>query len=73
MHALAGEGVEIHRQRGDQGFTLTGLHFGNAPVMQHHAANQLHVKMAHAEHALGGLTGDGKGFFQQGVELFAIR
>jgi hypothetical protein len=40
--------------------------------MQDHAADQLHVEMAHAEFALAGFADDGKGFGQQVVERFAI-
>ena len=36
--------------------------------MQHHAANQLHVKMAHTEHALGRLTDNSKGIRQDLIE-----
>jgi hypothetical protein len=33
--------------------------------MQHHAADQLHVEMAHTERASTGLAYGGKGFRQQ--------
>ena len=41
--------------------------------MQHHAANKLHVKVAHAHNAFAGLTDNRKGFGQQGVERLAAR
>jgi 1-acyl-sn-glycerol-3-phosphate acyltransferase len=52
VHALAGQGVEIGGQRGHQGLALAGAHLGDLAVVQHHAADQLHVEVAHAEHAL---------------------
>ncbi len=38
--------------------------------MQHHAADQLHVEMAHAQHPFTGLAADGKGLRQQGIQSF---
>ena len=40
--------------------------------MQHDAADHLHVEMALAEHALGGLAHGGEGFGQEIVERFAL-
>ena len=40
--------------------------------MQHHAADQLHVEMALAERALGGLAHRGEGLDQQVVERLAL-
>src|SRR6187455_296246 len=55
MHAASGEGIEIDRHGGDQRLAFAGLHLSDAALMQHHAANQLHVEMTLAERALGGL------------------
>ncbi len=41
--------------------------------MQHHAANQLHVKVAHIEHPASRLAHHGKGFHQDFVEHFLQR
>jgi hypothetical protein len=60
VDALAGERVEIDRQRRDQRLAFAGAHFGDRAVVQHHAADQLHVEMAHAEHALGGFANRGE-------------
>jgi hypothetical protein len=50
MHALAGERVEIDRQRRDQRLAFAGLHLGDRCLqVQHHAADQLHVEMPLAE------------------------
>ena len=68
MHALAGERVEIDGERGDQRLAFAGLHFGDAAVIQHHAADQLHVEMALADGALGGFAHGGEGLGDQIVE-----
>ncbi len=73
VHALAGQGVEIDRQRRGQGFTLTGAHFGDLSAVQRHAAYQLHVEVAHFEHALAGLAHGGKGLGQQRIQRLALR
>jgi hypothetical protein len=49
MDALAGERVEIDRQRRDQRLAFAGLHLGDLALVQDHAADQLHVEMALAE------------------------
>ncbi len=68
MDAAAGERVEIDGQRGDQRLAFAGLHLGDAALMQHHAADHLHVEMALAEGALGRLAHSGEGFGDQIVE-----
>ena len=40
--------------------------------MQHHAADQLHVEMAHVEDAAAGFADHGEGFDQQVVERGAL-
>ena len=46
-HILSGERVEVERQRCHQRFALAGLHFGDLALMQHDAADKLHVKRHH--------------------------
>ena len=60
MDALAGKRVEIDGKRGDKRLAFAGLHFGNLAVMQHHAANQLHIEWPEAQSALGGLAHRGE-------------
>ncbi len=72
VHALAGERVEIDRQRRDQGLAFAGLHLGDLALVQDHAADELHVEMALAEGALGGLAHGGEGRHQEVVELGAV-
>jgi hypothetical protein len=72
MHALAGQRIQIGRQGGHQRLALAGAHFGNLALMQRHAADHLHIEMAHAEHPLAGFAHHRKGLGQQGVEAFAL-
>ncbi len=72
VHAASGERVEIDRQRGDQGLAFAGLHLGDVAFVQDHAADQLHVEMALAEGALGGLAHGGEGGHQDVVERGAV-
>ena len=71
VDALAGERVEVDGERGDQGLAFAGLHLGDRALVQHHAADQLHVEMALAEGALGGLAHGGEGRDEKVVELGA--
>ena len=73
VDALAGKRVEVARQRGDQRLAFAGFHFGDLALVQHHAANQLHVEMAHVEDAAAGLAHHREGFDQQIVQRCALR
>ena len=72
VDALAFERVEIGRQRGDEGLALAGLHLGDLALVEHGAADQLHVEVPHVEHAASGLAYDGKRLGQQVVERLAL-
>ena len=72
VHALAGERVEVRRQDGDEGLAFAGLHFGDAALVQHDAADELHAKRLHAQHAPRGLARRGKRLRQQVVERLAV-
>ena len=72
MYAFAGKCVEINGKGGDQGFTFAGTHFGDFTVVQHHAADQLHVEVAHAEHTAGCFAADGEGFDQDVVQSLSV-
>ena len=73
VNAAPAERVEIYRKRSDQRLALAGLHFRDRALVQHHAADQLHVEMAHVEHAPSGLADHGKGLHQNLVEDFLKR
>ena len=67
MHPAPREGVQVGRQGGHQGFSFPGLHFCNLPVVQHNAAQELHIKVAHSQHPLARFANHGKGFGQDVV------
>ena len=69
MHALAVQGVEVGGHGGGKRFALAGLHLGDAALMQHDAADHLHVEGVHAQHALAALAHHGEGLHQQVVQL----
>ncbi len=79
VHAFTAKRVQVGRQGCGQGFTFTGTHLGDAAIVKHHPAQQLDVKVTHAEHALARFTHygerfrdqalDGLAFFQTGAEL----
>ena len=71
VDALAGQRVEIDRERRDQGLAFAGLHLGDVALVQHHAADQLHVEMPLAERALGRLAHRGEGGNQNVVQRLA--
>ena len=60
VHAAARQRIEHCRQSRDESLALAGLHFGDSPLVQDHAADQLHVKVALADSALRGLAHDGE-------------
>ncbi|MCY1183523.1 hypothetical protein D9M73_241530 [compost metagenome] len=72
MNALAFQRVEVHRQRGHQGLAFTGAHFGDLAQVQDHAADQLDVVVAHAEHTAAGFTADREGFREHLVQGFTV-
>ena len=73
VDALAGQRVEVDRQRRHQGLALAGAHFGDLAFVQHHAADQLHVEMAHVQRALAGLAHHREGLRQQRIQRLALR
>ena len=72
VHALAGQGVQVGRQGGGQGFTLTGAHLRDAPFVQRDAAHQLDVEVAHAHHPGGRLADHRERFRQYLVKGLAV-
>ena len=72
MDALAGNGIEVGRQRADQRLAFTGAHFGDFAVVQHHAADHLDVEVTHAEGTHTGFANHREGFGEQIVKRFAI-
>ena len=72
VHTLAREGIEVGRQNGNQRLAFTGLHLGNATLMEHDAADDLHPVGAHAQHPVGRLPAGGKGLHQDIVQGFTV-
>jgi hypothetical protein len=72
VDAPAAERVEHDRERGGQGLALAGLHLGDRAVVQHHAADQLDVEVAHPHRALAGLAHEREALVQQVVEALAV-
>ena len=72
VHGVAGERVEHHGQGGRERLALTGLHLGDRAVVQDHAADQLHVEVAHPEGAPARLAGEGEALEEEVVERLAV-
>ena len=72
VHALAGDGVEVAGERGDEGLALAGLHLGDMALVQGHGADELDIEVAHAGHALRGLSHDGERLGKHRVERLAV-
>ena len=72
MNPAPRQGVEVGGQGGHEGLAFTGLHLGNLAVVQHHAANQLDIKVAHAKHPLASLADHRESLGQQFVKQFAL-
>ena len=61
VHALAGQGIQIDRQGGHKGLALAGFHFGDLALVQHRAADDLYIEVAHAQHTARRLANGGEG------------
>ncbi len=72
MDTLASQRVQIGGERRDEGLAFAGLHFGDVAVVEHHAADELHIVVALAQCALRGLADDGEGFGQEFVQRRAV-
>ncbi|MNC10300.1 hypothetical protein D3C75_579390 [compost metagenome] len=70
VDAFAGQCIQIQRQSSCLGFTFTGFHFGNPPAVEHHTTDQLHIKVAFAQHPFGGFPDDSKSIGEDIVQLF---
>ena len=65
---MPGQGVQVDRQSGGQGFSLTGLHLGDLSLVENDPADELHVEMALAQGPPGSLPDDGEGFGQKIIQ-----
>ena len=71
VHALGRQRVEDDGERAGEGLALAGAHLGDLAVVQHHAADQLHVEVAHRHRAAADLAREREGLRQQLVEVLA--
>ncbi len=71
VYTLAFERVEIGGQGRDERLAFAGFHFGDPAGVEHHAADQLHVEVAHVEHAPPCLAHERERLGHQGIERFA--
>ena len=67
VDAFAFEGIEVRGKRRDERLAFARLHFGDLPLVQDVAADQLHVEVPHVEHAAARLAHDGEGLGQEVV------
>ena len=72
VDAVAGQGVDVDRQRGDQGLALAGLHLGDPPEVEGHAPHQLGVEVALAEHPPGRLPNQGEGLDEEVLQALPV-
>ena len=72
VDALVGERVEADGQRRRERLAFAGLHLGDVAAVEHHAADQLDVKVTHVEEATTGLTDDRETLRQHAVERLAL-
>ena len=72
VHALAGEGVEVGGQRGDERLALARLHLGDAALVQADAADDLYMIVFEFEYPPCGLAHDGEGVVQDVVQRLAL-
>ena len=70
--AVAFEGVQVERQRGDERLALAGLHLGDLALVEDDAADELDVEVAHADVPPRCLAHDGEGFGQDVVHALAV-
>jgi hypothetical protein len=66
-----GQAVEHDRERPGERFALAGLHLGDRAVVEHHAADQLHVEVAHSHRAPAGLADEREAFRKHLVQRLA--
>ena len=71
VHASTGKRVQVRRQRGDEGLTLTGAHFRDLVIVKRRAADQLNIKVSHSQGADRCLTDRRERFAHHRLEAFA--
>jgi len=62
MHGFAADGVQISGQRRHERFAFAGAHFGNLALVEHHAADQLNIEVAHIQNSFARFSNCRKSF-----------
>ena len=73
VNTLTCQSVQVYRQGGNQGFTLTCFHLSNTPLMQNDAALDLDREMFHTQDAPSCFTHCSEGFGQNIFQALSIR
>ena len=73
VHAVPGQRVQITRERRHQRFAFAGLHLRDLALVQHHAADQLHVEVPHLHRAPARLAHHRESLGQNLVERVLLR
>ena len=68
MDALAGNGVQVGRERGDEGLSLASPHFGDHPPVKDDTTHELHGEVPHPQRPPRCLPHGGEGLREQLVE-----
>ena len=68
VHTFPCQRIQIRRHRSHQRFTFTGLHLGNAALMQNDSTDDLNGVRFHAQHSPCRLTHRGKRLRQQRIQ-----
>ena len=73
MHAVARKGVQICGKGRGKRFSIARLHFGDAPLVKHHAAEQLYSEGVLTQNPAARLAEGGVRLGQNIVERLAVR
>ena len=68
VDAVPPEGVEVGGEGRDEGLPLPGAHLRDTALVENHAADELHVEVAHLERTPPGLPHDRERLRDQGLE-----
>jgi hypothetical protein len=70
VRSVPGQGVQVERERCDQGLAFARLHLGDLALVQHHSTDELHIVVTQANGARGGFADRSK---SPGQDLFHRR
>ena len=70
MHGIAANRIEVRRQGGHKGLSLSCAHLRNLAVVENHASDELDIKVAHLQCPSGGLPDDRERLDQKFLRSF---